>query len=102
MDRADTAKILSILTVVWPKVEISNVRLTAYSLAWSDVDYRFMEQAAADWIRDEKYFPAPASLRDIALTYQDRHDRKVEAEFNRRRLQTTKTYAQLAAESESQ
>ncbi len=62
MDRKETARLLEIAGEVWPR-EITENTITAYQLALSDLTLAQVEVALAACMRAERFFPAPATLR---------------------------------------
>lgn len=70
MDRSDTAKIvkmlLSALRLTRP-IPDDEAMLAGWHLALSDLPYDVCERAATTVLREEKFFPEPATVRALAL-----------------------------------
>lgn len=68
MNKAETMKLLSILSSVWSNEPIDDAKITAYQWALSDVTYAAVEQAAKTLLRSAKFFPKPAEILELIIS----------------------------------
>jgi hypothetical protein len=66
MTRDEVAKLLTMMRAQWQqaKIEDADLMLSAYHLGLSDVAYADGEQAVATCIRECRYFPVVAEIRE--------------------------------------
>lgn len=67
MTTEETAAMLAVLAAVWPKDKIAPDTERVYHLALSDLPGAWVQEAATQWIRANKWFPKPAELREIVV-----------------------------------
>lgn len=71
MTELDVRKLFAVLLVVWPEREITDQTVAVYHRTLRSLPYRLVDAAVAVWIEDEKWFPRPAELRDLAFGISD-------------------------------
>jgi hypothetical protein len=63
----ETSRVLKVLLAVWPEKLVSPELTQAYQLAWRDLDYVDVNDAAGYWLGTGTFFPRPAELRTVVL-----------------------------------
>ena len=66
MNQQEVQKIITILQPVWPASGLDKVTIPAWTTALQGQDSGLLQEAAAEWVRTEKWFPKPSELIAIA------------------------------------
>ena len=69
MTREEAGRLVAVFKAAWPNHPVPNAEalVTAWEIALADVPYGMAQQAAAMYLREGRFFPAPAEIRTLVI-----------------------------------